>query len=486
MLVIAARRATFAFRAATSRIHAPLFWRLLYWALERRFAIRLAVRACRVAAQAGVAPSPEGAAERGAAIFLTGWPHHPGTPWVNLNVLRLQQRVERSLAAATPVPRRRPRPRSGGRMRVGVLGRLDDAFYFTRSFFEQAPDGLELFAFDYGSESPVARSFIAPVVSEYDAFALGDVDGLGDALERCDLDLLLLDVKKPHAHAVLDRTGTPCVVFLCSEVYLRFHPAIAFHLYCLAQADYLLQDGGLFCATACAPFGAEVIHPAHVPFESRGLDPTVRRPWAEREPSIVFHGRLYKASQPYLDCVLGLLRDDENLEFVVMGADSDGALERIASTARRFRVEGRVHYEGSYVPFRDESGALADPAWERLFHHLRTARLAPDPWPLAGATTRLEAYAAGAPVAHMGIRTDPESWGRPQHMVTADHPALGIERGTAYTTADYAAICRSALYDEHVANALAAEQAAVASRLIDRRFFWTTLLERYEAWLAGS
>jgi hypothetical protein len=68
-------------------------------------------------------------------------------------------------------------------------------------------------------------------------------------------------------------------------------------------------------------------------------------------------------------------------------------------------------------------------------------------------------------------------------MVTAEHAALLVPRGTAYTIPDYAALCRRALHDEAWAEALAAEQAELASRVGDPRSFWRQVLDAYALWL---
>ena len=367
-----------------------------------------------------------------------------------------------------------------------MLGRLEGAFYFTRQFFAATPSEVVAFAFDLGSPTPIAEASVAPLVEAYQRFSLAEVGELGGAINAADLDLLLADVRKPQIYQLLDQLETPCIALLCAEVYLRYHAAVSFHLYPFQQADYFPVGDRLFCGTSRSLFGDEVVYPTFVPYDLRGLDPGRRRPWAERDPCVFFHGRLSKASQPFLDVVLDLLREDDDLQFVFMGQDSDGALARILDAARRVGVQARVSYEGAFSTVQDETGSLADPAWETVFDLLGRCRLAPDPWPLAGATTRVEAYAAGAPTVHMGIRTDPASWGRPQHMVTAEHAALLIPRATAFSIEGYREICRRVLYDSEFADAVADEQAELAQRVGEPRSFWQRVLDAYDSWLMGE
>src|SRR5690349_5288333 len=80
-----ARTALFAFRSGTARIHQPLFWHLFYGLLERRAAIASSAALVRAVGRR-VDARPEDLLEKASHLFLTGWPHHLGTPWVNLNV----------------------------------------------------------------------------------------------------------------------------------------------------------------------------------------------------------------------------------------------------------------------------------------------------------------------------------------------------------------------------------------------------------------
>src|SRR5438552_2339388 len=77
-------------------------------------------------------------------------------------------------------------------------------------------------------------------------------------------------------------------------------------------------------------------------------------------------------------------------------------------------VSSRVHYEGAFESARSKSGVVADHGWSKLCSYLADARLAPDPWPIGGASARFEAYAMGVPSVHMAVRFDEASWGRPQ------------------------------------------------------------------------
>ena len=156
----------------------------------------------------------------------------------------------------------------------------------------------------------------------------------------------------------------------------------------------------------------------------------------------------------------------------------------IQAEARRFGVADRVHHEGQFHLRRNEAGEVDDPSWLRVAELLGRARLAPDPWPVCGGYSRVEAYLAGAPVAHVGLRSDEASWGRDQLMLTAEQADLGLEATTVYSAADYAQLCRRLLADEELADRVAHEQRALAERLTDPARFWAGFLGCYDAWLA--
>ena len=398
-----ARTVLFSLRAWTARIDSPQFWRLTYWLLQRPATVRVTAALCRrVARRVGGEITPEEVAERLSHLFLTGWPHHRGTPWINLHVARFTWKVKRALADS-PSPVQRP-PREAERLRVGLLANLGSTLTFTPQFFERIPENVELAAFDLGGHDRTA-GYLERFVSDYEAFDAADTHAAAAAIERNDLDLLLFDVYKTDLDAILDRVSVPCIVDVCSTVKLRFHPSVSFHLYCLQQADYLGKGDGLFCATSESDLVERPVYPGALLFDRRNLDPGTRRLWRERDPLLVYHGKLYKLSDAYLEAVLSLLADDSSLELAVMGRD-DGQLDGVRAVAERYGVADRLHYEGEFRVSRNEQGKVDDASWLRLADLLGRARLAPDPWPLGGAYSRLEAFAAGALSVHMGIRTD--------------------------------------------------------------------------------
>ena len=154
----------------------------------------------------------------------------------------------------------------------------------------------------------------------------------------------------------------------------------------------------------------------------------------------------------------------------------------IRDSLARAGLRDRFRYEGEFLPIRGDDGAVDGPGWQRVVDLLRRARLAPNPWPVGGASARVEAYLCGAPSVHIALRNDPASWGRPQPTLV-DLPALGVERGSVRTPDEYVALCRRCLTDEAFADALARDQLAVARHVTDPHAYWRQLRDCHRWWL---
>jgi hypothetical protein len=288
---------------------------------------------------------------------------------------------------------------------------------------------------------------------------------------------------KSPAYDVIDRIDTPCIVQVCTGLELIHHRKVSFHICPQSQADYFMKDDGLFCGTTQTMFPGAAVYPGFLPCDRRDLAAKDVRRWAEREPLIVFHGSLYKAAtRPFLRTIFALMKDDSKLEFAVMGRDSGGSLSLMTRMAAEAGVSSRLHYEGAFTTNRDADGRVSDPSWRRVVDLLGRARLAPDPWPMIGWSARFEAMMLGAPTIHLGLRTDPASWGRSQPVIF-DSPQLDAPHGTASDPDDYLRRCRRALYEEGFADQLIADQLAVAPKSIDYPAYWTQLARLHGHWL---
>jgi len=390
--------------------------------------------------------------------------------------------MERALNRRSAVEPRAAQAVNGRAVRVGVLGPFSGLLSFAHEHFTVLPEAMEMSVFDLEMKDRLAP-YLAPLVSHYEAFGEGSdrAAAVAQAVNRADLDCLLLIHRGPEAQAMLDRIETPCVVNVCTGSDLMHHERVGAQLFVQPQADYFMRGDRLFCGTNRAYFPDDRIYRAFILFDRRGLNGPIV-PVAERDPLVVFHGALYKlASPPFLELVFRLLAEDTGLEFVYVGGRNEDALALINRAAKAHHVADRVHYDGEYSGVRGDDGELDDPGWARLVALLQRARFAPNPWPMGGASALIETYASGVPTAHMSVRTDSSAWGRRQHAV-AEVEAILIPEATATTIDGYLDVARRCLYDESFAELVVGAQLAVVDRATAGPRYWDQLLDVYSWW----
>ena len=419
------------------------------------------------------------------------WPRHvPG--WFNIHMAALFWQLRRR---SIPQDRRRPNNlhRGSRPLRIGCFGPFSGLLSFPPALFEDFPSDAELFIYDLQYQGQLASS-MEGLARQYRSVNLETATVYSDAVRAAadeinadDLDLLLIIREKMDSYDVLDHVTTPCIAYVCTGSDVHHHPNIDFNLYCQPEADFFPIGNDLFCGFTRRPVPGHVVYSSHLFFDPRDLDLTSIPPrWEERRPLIVFHGSLYKlASEPFLDCLFGLMAELGDVEFAFMGKDWGDALRRVHESARRWGVSDRVHYEGVFSTLRDAEGRITDPGWHRLVELLRSARLAPDPWPVGGASARFEAYVLGAPTVHMGVRTDAASWGQPQPALL-EIPNLLVPEGTTHSVDGYRALSVRCLRDGSFANKLAQMQRQKALASCVPSEYWQMILRAFDTWVHAS
>lgn len=470
--------------AAVGGVRSHVFWRVLYRLLSREATVRLVAAVLRVR-------GGEAALNRFAELLVwSGWPTHP-RGWTNLDLSRLEWRVRRRLRGSSSLPARPPRP-AAKRLRVGIVGEFSWLINFSAAQLAPLADRVDTTVIDLEYKGRSA-GFLADMPLDYvrvstaGASSLAIAERIAEAANARGLDLLLLLLGHRLAYPTLDLVDAPCVGNLPTGSDLLYHERVGFQVLFQPQADYFLRAGELFCGTSAAPFGIEGVERGFLVNDLRGIEPGPHTPWEEREPLLVAHGSLYKLATPsYLDCVFRLLEDDPALSFVFMGKDDGAALAAVRAAAARRGLGGRVVYDGSFGLFRSEDGGtLEDDGWRRLVDHLRSARLAPDYWPISGGATRFEAYALGVPAPHLGIRYDPAAWGRPQPTVL-ELSAQTLPLTTVFSFDDYLDLSRRCLYDADFAARAVSAQLEAVGLLADADAYWEQVLACYGRWLART
>jgi hypothetical protein len=471
---------------AVGGIPAPLFWRALYRVLAGRVAVGATARLLRLLERRRPGAGGFVLDRIGDLCAWSGWPSQSPN-WTNLDVSRFITRARRDLYQPEVRAKRSRRARRGQPLRIGAVGPFAGLLsfsapsHFAPEAFRSTSQPVDPVLFDLTFDGRRA-SYLERLVSEYHLLAAdAEPVDIAAAIDAAELDVLLL-LAPPKPHEIVDRVDVPCVVHVCTGSDILHNPKVDFHVYVQPEADYFPRDNRMFCGTSRAYFGDEVVYPGFLLYDRRGIDLKAARPWAQREPLIVQHGSLYKAaSAPYLDTVFDLLEDDSQLEFVLVGKDDGSALDSIRAHARRRGVEDRVHYEGAFSAVRNEDGEHDDAGAAKLLDLLGRARLAPDPWPLGGASARAEAYAMGAPTTHMAVSFDRDSWGRRQHSII-EVLALNVPRASATTPEAYRELCRRCLYKGAHADAVQADQLRIAERVTDPSEYWRQIVEFYVDW----
>ena len=418
----------------------------------------------------------------------SGWPTHQGV-WVNLHMSRffrqLRRGLDRQRTATAPLPSLRS---PAGALRIGCVAHFSGHLGFPASLFTARPAGVHLTIVDAVYRG-VHAPYLRPLADTYVATELDTIEGItraAGAINDARLDLLVNGDTRSGAYLLVDRISTPCIAHYCPGSDLLYHPRVGLQLNGQPQADYFVRDYRMFCGTTQRLLGPEMVVPFAGIYDARDITIGAGRPWREREPLIAFHGSLYKIARPdVLSALFELLAEDRELEFVMVGKGGAADQGRIARLAAEHGVGERVRVLPPFGAMRDASGAVADPGWLALKDLLSRARLAPNPWPVGGGSSRFEAYALGTPTVHMGVRFDPESWGRPQLSVT-EIPHLLVPSGTAWSKAEYQALCRRCLRDEAFATKLIEEQTEVARAAADADGWWRQLLASHDLWRAST
>lgn len=456
--------------AALGRPRAPRYWRAVHGVVGSR-AVVSATAAVLRSLGGGRA---EGVLTRFWQLVVLGWPVR-GPAWVNLDTARFTWRVRRRLAGAPAQRPRRP-VRVSHPLRVACISEFRRlTSYGTPVLFDVALADTEVHVLDIEYRGDGA-GYLAPLVTGYRSYA--DIASVARDANRLEPDLVIhFSGLSAPVYDLVDQLDAPCVVHVCTGTIPLFHEGVDFQFHAQPEAEYFARDGRLFSGLARAPSGGERLVVGGAFFDPAGLDGAAAPPLRERQAKVVVHGSLYKVAQPaFLEVLAALLGEDAQLDLVLMGRDDGNDLPRIQRA-----LGPRVSYEGSFLPHRGPSGHVEDPGRGRMLAHLRTARLAPNPFPMGGGSSRAEAYGSGTPSIHLGLRTDPASWGRPQ-VATVDAPLLNVDEATAFAQEEYLELCRRCLYDDEFATRVVAAQHQVFERLTDPTRWWSEVLGAYRAW----
>ncbi len=408
--------------------------------------------------------------------------------------------ISRSVDSSGQVPRRAARARE--KLRIGHIGTIADFPFFPRKLFCDMPAGIELHHFETAREMTpehhlhhTEATSVHNVTLRWDNNLPSDgiasqpdylhrVEDLAARINNAQLDLLLVSEAGRELYDMLDRIDVPCIADMTVSCNACFHPNIDIQFYIHAMKEYVVQDDRLFCRDSMRPLRRPpFVVPYCLLFDTTGYDgPPV--PWAKRNHTLLFHGRLVKAAQPpFLKMVLDLLEEDSNLTWLLYGTESHDALNTIRTQAKRRGVEGRVDFRGKFTLERNPGGEIIDPAWHRFLSDMRHAKLEPTPFPMASGSARFESYTAGLPCVNLAIRPGPRH-SRSAGETLIDIPAFYTPSATVTDHAAYFRTALHLLHEPELAAKVIAEQREVVQRLGSPRCFWQQILDAHARWLA--
>lgn len=474
------------------------FWRVIYGVLELSWLRRLLANRYRCLERTRGSGAARKFLRRTLfALSANRLRNYQG--YVPLQAWRAFWEISRGADSPGQAPRRPPRPRE--KLRVGLAGMIAYLPFYPRKLFCDLPPEMEIHLIETVRELPSEH-----YLRHTDAASLHNVilywnndlpsDGITSqpdyaarvkeaaaAINRLDLDLLLVTEPGREIFDLLDAVDVPAIADLTATSGACFHPNIDIQFYIHAIKDYVVRENRLFCQSsqrflARPPF----VVPYCLLFDTTGYE-AEPVPWAERDHVLFFHGRLVKAAQPaFLKMLLDLLDEDAELSLVLYGMDSHKALQTIQAQARRRGLEKRIDFRGKFSLTRNSEGEITDPAWRRFVRDLRHAKLAPTSYPMASGCARFETYTAGVPCINLAIRTDNRRWTSPDETLV-DIPALYTPSATVTDLGDYKRTALRLLREPALAEKVIAEQLEVVQRLGSPRCFWRQILDAHQQWL---
>ncbi len=414
----------------------------------------------------------------GDRLVWSGWPFSPG--WVNLHASRFAAHVEHAVWGVTLRPARPARALTGRPLKVGVLGNFHLTLGTQKPLFERVPqDAIELHLLDRWAGHSGAE-YLKPYAASYRALKNDSPAEFADAINAVQPDVLLSLVPRSIAYRTFELIDTPCIVHICTGSDLMHHPRVAYHVFTQPEFGYGIRDGRVHCAFTNQPFGDVRAYASWLVCDARDLDRGPRRPWAEREPLIVWHGSLYKLySDRFLNVIFDLLDKHRDVRFEYFGKGAQ--VKAIENRAAARGLANRVAHRGVAGFARDQRGELRPETFANLRDTLARARVWPDSFPIGGGSARFEAFTAGVPSVHMAPTADPPQ-GPYDDGSLLELPWLEARGGVAHSRDEFAAMTERCLLDEAFAESLVRSQDEVVAAVLDGDAWWRHMRACYDDW----
>lgn len=399
----------------------------------------------------------------------------------NLHSYALDVRIKHLLASIGTVGKK-PVRKKNGVLRIGFVGEMVADIVRPPTLVSQFPDDHQLHVFDlaWDGNFGVLPNKDNVRVSQYDLNKdyLSTVKALTKDINDAGLDMLIVsNYYASVKNDIIDGVDTPCIVNFSMGSHLSFHDKTDYSLYAQPRKNFFLKDNRLFSVFTNRPMRGELCYPETHVFHDREIDRTENPAWEDREPQMCFHGRLAQLNSPlFLDCMADILNTDSGIRFSFMGEGDE--LESILQYFDRRGLSRQVEYLGQV-----DRVCGNDQRWRQtILAMLRKSRLAPNPWPRGGGSSRVEAYAAGVPTMHLGMVTDGANPFDTRSQTVVDVPSLTVPSATVYSIDEYKKFCLKCLFDKEFSEQVIEEQYALVNTVTDHGSWWAEVLDIYDKW----
>ncbi len=416
-------------------------------------------------------------------VYLTGLPFFKFGVRTNLHSFGLYMRIQHSIHSTNPT-KKKERNKNNHPLRIGIVGEFLPWGGKPISLIRDFPKQHSLVAFDIGKNREYytfpERENVTVKKHTLELDYEKNISKLTNDINASELDFLILaNFDYQEKCDILHGVDVPCIIHYMMSIDPIFSSKVDYSLYMLPNRNFYLQNDSLYSNYTKTFLPSERFYELQMFAFADCSVSTVKNPsWQERENLVIFHGGVERklAYPEYLSTITELLHEDSTLRFAFLGPGSRNMIN--------------AHFKGQGLANRiEDHGCVAantPEAHETIINLLRRGRLAPDPWPHGGGRTRIEAYWAGIPSVHLGMRQDGKIIWERASLNQVDLPYIEVPHGTSHTQEDYKTLCKKCLYDEAFANTIIQEQYTIARHAIDSNAWWEDVIDSHDHWLHGT
>ncbi|GAB7022219.1 glycosyltransferase family protein [Salidesulfovibrio brasiliensis] len=413
------------------------------------------------------------------------------------HAIGLEQRTYIRFSPLQSVTKRKVE-RSGEKIKIGIVGELSFGGSRPLALVECAPVEHEVHVFDvdrFGVWGNIAERENLSVnrymlhgeqsnsCHEFEVSSI-NITKLAHDINDTNLDILIVaNASLKEQTDLITLVNCPCIVsYLVGPAPVTFHEKTDFTIYQQIRVGFPIVDDVVYSKITDNTIGGEpcVIREGTALYDNWDVDFSNNRSWEEREPRILFHGRLLQMMEnSYLEVLARILDSSSELRFSFMGIGPEHS--SIESFFKKRGLGDRVQYCG-YV---DKSAYVENDFHSKIFDFLNTGRVEADPWPVCGGLSRTECYSSGTPVVHLKLNQNSLRLSDTSQTLV-DVPDLQVSSVTADSISRYMQLCLKSVFDQSYFDQVVQDQYAVLQKVVDGRRWWSAILNYYAQWLSAK